>query len=468
MIELKDLDLTSIIELHKDQKLTSEEIYRYYKNRVDQYEPKINALYGFDSIKTEKALQKNSRDKIHPLQIPIPIKELTEVLDQPTYYGSKAFEGNKSTYTRDAVQRLFDAGYYCFGRSKACEFGMLPYTISDLHGPSNNPWDLTRNPGGSSGGAAAIVSAGLAPVAHATDGGGSIRIPASWCGLVGFKPSRGRVPTGPKISFSYLSTAGVITRSVRDQKIFYDNYWTGKETNQWIPPLADSARLREKDSIKIGLLLNTPFSKQLHPIAIEHTKKFALAVAAKDANIQFDEMTIEFGDSDMYRDAFTNLWASMLNSLPSNKAFEKTTKYLIKHAENNSSLDLQRSINQLSIISKNILKQIQNFDFILTPTLPDSAPKNQTLAEETREGKELIDHGFEITPYTTWVNVIGLPALTMPHGFWDNGMPFGAQLISTKFEDRLLLDVGEAIEKKLGYADKNGVTKGCCPIAPGF
>ena len=270
------------------------------------------------------------------------------------------------------------------------------------------------------------------------------------------------------ISYSFLSTAGVITRSVRDQKIFYENYWTGNETNQWIPPLAEGARLREKDSIRVGILLNTPFSSQQHPIALQHTKNFANAVNEKDANIQFEEITVEFGDIQTYREAFTNLWASMLNNLPNDKVFEKSTMYLMKRGENNSSMDLQKSLNQLSVISKNILKQIQDFDFILTPTLPDPAPKNQSILEETREGKQLIDHGFEVTPYTTWVNVIGLPALTIPHGYWDNGMPFGAQLISTQFEDRLLLDVGEAIEKKLGYTDKNGEKKGCCPIAPGF
>ena len=332
MTELKYADLSSIIEMHKNKQITNMDIFEYYTDRIKKHEHKINALYGFKPEIIKKKIQQLETNKPDQIFLPIPIKELTEVKGEPTYYGSESFKNNKASYTRDAITELQKAGFYTFGRSKSCEFGMLPYTTSSLHGDTKNPWDLTRNPGGSSGGAAALVAAGLAPVAHATDGGGSIRIPASWCGLVGFKPSRGRVPFGPNLSYSFLSTAGVITRSVRDQKLFYEDVWTGKYNNQWIPPLSEGSRLREKDLINVGLLTNTPYSDVSHSLAKKKVREFANKVTNKDANIQFEDIHIDFEETKEYRDAFIKLWASMLNGIPPESSLEATTEYLYKSA----------------------------------------------------------------------------------------------------------------------------------------
>ena len=206
-----------------------------------------------------------------------------------------------------------------FGRSKSCEFGLLPVTVSKLHGPTSNPWMTSLNSGGSSGGAAAAVASGMVPAAHASDGGGSIRIPAAWCGAVGFKASRGRVPTGPTKSFSLLSVNGMITRSVRDQREIYSNVWTGQYTDSWIPskrsPL--NRKLKDIDHIKIGLLEKTPLSAKDNSEAFQKSFAFANSLSEKlPFKIDVQPFTFKEPCRQDFTKSFIDIWASGLFDIP--------------------------------------------------------------------------------------------------------------------------------------------------------
>jgi amidase len=167
--------------------------------------------------------------------VPMLIKELTPVAGQPWRFGSRLFANRRAPADAYTVRRLRQAGFVLLGQTASPEFGIVPVTESSLHGPTRNPWDTLRTPGGSSGGAAA-VAAGVLPVAHASDGGGSIRIPAACCGLVGLKPSRGRISTGPFLGDSFLLTQGVLSRTVADTAHLLDilsGYEVGDAT--WAP-----------------------------------------------------------------------------------------------------------------------------------------------------------------------------------------------------------------------------------------
>ena len=254
-MDLKHFDVTEIKRLHAAGKVTNTEIFDYFFERYEKHNDSVNAIYGLDKEKILRFLDKAPEEKC---LIPLPTKELSEVKGEPTFYGSETFQNNIANFTRDSIEMLFQNGFYNFGRSKSCEFGLTPHTISNLHGPTNNPWDTDKNSGGSSGGAAAAVASGIAPIAHASDGGGSIRIPAAICGQIGFKPSRGRLPCGPHMSFSFLSTGGVISKSVRDQIDIYKNIWYPQHFGDWTGPIRIS-QLDIKKKLKIGFLSKAPF-----------------------------------------------------------------------------------------------------------------------------------------------------------------------------------------------------------------
>ncbi|MDB2447274.1 amidase [bacterium] len=472
-MELKNYDLTGLKKLQLEKTITVAETFEYFYDRIEKFEPSLNAVYGIEKSRILDNINKQSRllEKTgKPFYlIPLPVKELSEVEGELTYYGSHAFKGNTATFTRDAISLLIDNGFYTFGRSKACEFGLLPYTVSGVHGPTKNPWNTELNSGGSSGGSGSMVAAGLAPAAYATDGGGSTRIPEAWCGAVGFKPSRGRLPTGPLLSYSFLATGGLITRSVRDQADVYSNIWTGQNQSGWIPPINRSPLSTKREPIKIGVMLNTPFSDELHPKATSKVQDFAKALSnVSDDKVEITEKHFSFTNSKIYFDSFVTVWASLLNGLPSDKQFEPTTHYLLEIAEKTNSLELQRAFNNLSQVSKAIFKEFNDFDFILTPTLPNPPPQNKGLSDNLVNPSAMIREGFNVTPYTPWVNVMGLPALSMPFGYWDNGTPFGVQIISTKFEDDFLLEFSSKLEERLGYETSNAEKSTISPVAPGF
>lgn len=466
-MNLLNYDVMGLIKLQTENKVSAKEIHDFYLSRALKLNPSINALYDIEDLSFNDF-------KINTPLIPMPIKELADITNKQTFYGSNVFKNYKAEYTRDAVQQLFDKGFTYFGRSKACEFGLLPFTDSHLHGPTKNPWDLETNSGGSSGGAGASVAAGLSPIAYATDGGGSTRIPAAWTGTVGFKPSRGRVSPGPKLSYSFLSCPGVITRSVRDQVYIYENIWTGRNLNDWIPPI-NTSNFQEQDFIngnkviKIGLLQNTPFSSSLNNEANNLVKDFCHRLTSiSKLQLEIKPIKVEFGDPEVYKQEFIKVWASMLNGVPFSSELENHTLYLLELAQKTNSLELQIAFNKLSKISKNIFKQFISYDFIICPTLPNPAPKNSVLNISSKTPETLLQEGFETTPYTPWVNMMGLPALSIPTGYWKNGMPFGAQIISTKFQDDYLLRFAAVIECALGYKNPEGTDMTVTPLAPNF
>ena len=213
------LELAARVRAHE---VSPAELTALYLERIERLDPQLNA---YVTVVDEPAAPRDG--PFHG--VPIPIKDLNETAGIRTTYSCKAFARNVPDFDASVVRKIRDAGFTIIGKTNTPEFGTIAMTESELNGDCRNPWDVSRTPGGSSGGAAAAVAAGLAPVAHASDGGGSIRIPASCCGLFGMKPSRGRISPAPFVSGSLgLGTSGPIARTVRDAAALLD-VMTGNE-----------------------------------------------------------------------------------------------------------------------------------------------------------------------------------------------------------------------------------------------
>ena len=237
--ELAFFPATKQAGLIRDGKVSAVELTEVYLERIARIDPEVNSFVtvrGEEAVADARAADA-SREAAPFRGVPIAVKDLTPTAGIRTTYSSRAFADNVPDFDTAVVRRLREAGFVILGKTNTPEFGTVAFTESELNGATRNPWNLERTPGGSSGGAAAALAAGLTPLAHGTDGGGSIRIPASCCGLFGFKPSRGRVSTAPFPSLEGLSTSGPITRSVADAAALLD-VLAGYEPGDpwWAPP----------------------------------------------------------------------------------------------------------------------------------------------------------------------------------------------------------------------------------------
>jgi amidase len=241
---MNDLLTRSAVELAglvRDGEVTSTELVEASLARIEEVDGDVNAFTCVDSDRALAAAGEIGSGDSRPFAgVPIAIKELAAVAGLPLTMSSDLFGDFTPDYDANVTRRLKEAGFVVVGKTNSPEFGILPVTEPRRFGPTRNPWDLEHTPGGSSGGAGAAVAAGMVPVAHGSDGGGSIRIPASCCGLVGLKPARGRVSRAPESGEDFLVQDGVLTRTVQDTAELLDileGYETGDAS--WAPPPAE-------------------------------------------------------------------------------------------------------------------------------------------------------------------------------------------------------------------------------------
>ncbi|HEY2073872.1 MAG TPA: amidase, partial [Gaiellaceae bacterium] len=259
-----DLAFTPALELAeriRSGDVTSLELVELYLERIERIDPALNAYVTVDA---DGAVRAASEARSGPFAgVPISIKDLTETAGLRTTMSTKALADNVPSFDTATVRRIRDAGFVVLGKTNTPEFGTIAMTESELNGACRNPWDTSRTPGGSSGGAGAATAAGLCPIAQASDGGGSIRIPASCCGLVGLKPSRGRVSPAPWASGSLgLSTNGPLARTVRDAAALLD-VLSGYETGDFfVAPAPERAFLAEAElepgSLRVAFTTTPP------------------------------------------------------------------------------------------------------------------------------------------------------------------------------------------------------------------
>jgi amidase len=346
--------------------------------------------------------------------------------------------------------------------------GILPTTEPRRFGPTRNPWNLERTPGGSSGGSAAAVAAGMVPIAHGNDGGGSIRIPAACCGLVGLKPARGRVSVGPDSGQSFLTIDGVLTRTVADTTHVLDviaGYELGD--SNWAQPAhgayAELVRAAPGRSKKIGLALNLPLEDAVLDPVCEDAARAAAGVL-ESLGHEVHEIAPPWSDLGLLAD-FTRAFGPMVSLTTmiggqlagrelTDADVEPLTWALWENARSHDGLSVLAAQARLESVARSIVRFLADFDAVVTPAL---AQRPVATGEIHGRGPEPWQHyrrsGY-FTPYTAIVNVTGLPAIALPLYHGDDGLPTAIQLIGPPAREEVVLQLAAQLEEALPWAQR--------------
>jgi amidase len=452
--------------------LTSRELVETALTRIEALDEELNA---FTLVDADGALA--AADAIGPgderpfAGVPIAIKDLaTAVAGMRLTNGSDLFGDYTPDYDSHAVRRLRGAGFVIVGKVSTPEMGIVPVTEPRRFGPTRNPWNRDHSPGGSSGGSGAAVAAGMVPIAHGSDGGGSIRIPAACCGLVGLKPSRGRISRGPDAGDSFLATDGVLTRTVADSAAALDvlaGYEPGDAT--WAPPPFEPFSLtatRAPGRLRVGLMIEPPLEADVEPVAIEAARDAGLLLASLGHAVEEVEPPGRFGG---LFDTFTDVWAAMSalgvtfggmirGREPTADDVEPLTWALYGHARENASVAFMRSLTILQRVARGSVEWSSRWDVILTPALAKRPLRIGELDTCAPDPMATFHSSSLFTPFTPFVNVTGQPAIALPLFEGDDGLPLAVQVIGPPLGEGVLLSLAAQLEAEVRWPERRAPT----------
>jgi len=433
--------------------VSAEEVIRAAVDRAGAWEPHINAVV----TETYEAGIERSRQPLSGTFAGVPsfIKDLDNVAGVPTGLGCRAYADFVPNKTAACVQQFLDTGFVNLGKSSTPEFGLSATTEPQGADPTRNPWDRARSSGGSSGGAAALTAAGVVPLAYASDGGGSIRIPASFCGLVGLKPSRGRLTDmerAAKLPIK-IATYGVVTRTVRDTAAYYAAVEQAG-SGRGLKPVGD-VRGPGTEKLRIGLYIDSPLGHPVDPAAraaVEETGRLLQQLGHSVSEVTpFPEKVVRSFARD-----FFNYWAMMgagvrfmtrrqLGKRYSRDLMEDWTHSLAGHFQRNL-LRTPQSLLGLRRFEQIYADAFSELDVLICPTTAGPAPTLKHLSPE-QPFQIKYDRLHELVPFTPVQNVSGAPAISLPMGTSAEGMPIGVQLASAIGDERRLLELAFALEE---------------------
>jgi amidase len=425
--------------------------------RIDARNPALNAVIWLDR---EQALAaaRDSHDRlssgapVRPFEgVPLLLKDFVNVVGQPNTMGSRAINDAPATHDDMIVSLFHNAGFTFVGRTNTPEFVALTDTVNSRYGATKNPWNLERSAGGSSGGAGSAVAAGLVTVAHASDGGGSIRIPGAANGLVGIKPSRGRVPSEFG-HWNFASTDGVLTRTVADSAALLDVLAPG-DPHGWFatqpPARSFRAELRPTDrKLRIGILSLSSVGVTVDDdcvagvdLAAKHLEKLGHSVSTVDAYL-FEPRTLG---------AFVGLVMSAYtaNSPITDPALcDAFIRFRLDGARAVTSIDYVALEIELQAQARRVVAQWgDRFDVLVTPTMATTVPPVGQVYHEANDdpgGERLLER--RMATFTLSANLSGLPAATFPVATDGDGMPVGVQLIAGPGDEATLFQLGHSLE----------------------
>ena len=379
----------------------------------------------------------------------------------PTRQGSRFFPAFPADHDSYLMARFKQAGLVAFGKTNVPEFGLVPTTEGKLYGPAHNPWNLAHSTGGSSGGSAAAVAAGIVPLAHGNDGGGSIRIPASCCGLVGLKPSRGRVSAGPDMGEAVdgLATDFVLSRSVRDTAAALDVAAGTEPGDPYCatpaPPSYLQASKQKTRRLRIGFATKKPDGRPLHAdciAAVQHAAKLCA-----DLGHEVDEASPDL-DQELLLPRFMAIWcanlaavidfiAQLTGQTPSLDNLEGLTLGLYEAGKRVSASEYVQAKMVLNQAARGAAKFHQSRDLWLTATLGAPPLKLGVLDMEERDPQKAFAPLIDYVPFTALQNVTGQPAINLPL-FWNEaGLPIGVQFVAPFGDELTLLQLATQLEQ---------------------
>lgn len=481
--EYRAHDATGLAKLVADNEVTATELLDVARNRAAAVNPRINAIVRDVPASPQDAAA-------GPFSgVPFLIKDLAQdYAGLPTSAGSRALMSKPVAEHSEVVRRWQDAGLVIFGKTNTPEFGAKGITEPEAWGPARNPWDLNRTPGGSSGGSAAAVAAGIVPCAGANDGGGSIRIPAACCGLVGLKPGRGLTPSGPATGESMHGAAvqGVVSRTVRDTAAMLDVLRGGEPWGPYVPGIPEtpfaSCVGADPDTLRIGVRVASAINPSPHPEATAAVE--ATVQALTELGHHVDELpSAPFDDAALARD-FLLTWfvytAWELDEVKrisgaGDESFERDTLILAALGRATSGVDYVGAVQRRHEHTRRLTTFFESYDLLLTPALATPPPtigefdlpvalqraahvliKTRTakLLRYTKIVDDIVDKNLSWVPYTQLANLTGRPAISLPLHWTADGLPLGAQFVAPLAGESTLIQLAAQLEQALPWADR--------------
>ena len=454
---LAELDAVETASRIKSGDLSAVEAVEGAIERATRINKKINAIATptYDSARDAAVTAAGAMGGV-----PTFIKDLYDVTGVPTGFGSRGFPGYVGGEQLPFVTEFLGTGVVSLGKSTTPEFGLTATTESIATGKTRNPWNTDYSTGGSSGGAAALVASGVVPIAHATDGGGSIRIPASCCGTVGLKVSRGRTPRGePREGMPLsLSTHGVESRTMRDTAAISAAMALPSSQSGLAPLGLVTAPLKERLRIAV-VTQGAGESFSADPVVKQATDEVALLCADLGHHVEETVFPVDEGfatDFSLYWAAIAelviDLWEGETGMPRNALAFEPFTLGLAEVFEQNSS-DLDAALMRLMSVEQLMTDFHQNYDVILSPVLRTAPPKigffDGALDYET-----LYERLTDYVQYTPLYNVSGAPAISLPLSMSPEGLPIGAMFGAPMGREDLLIGLGFELEESRPWAGR--------------
>jgi amidase len=385
------------------------------------------------------------------LGVPIPIKDLTPVAGWPVTYGSHGARAEPSEESELVVEALVRAGFVLCGRTNTPEFGLITVAENSRYGITRNPWDLERSPGGSSGGAAAAVAGGMFPIAHANDGGGSIRIPASYCGLVGLKPSRGRVP---RLAQSWLGAVveGVVARTVADAAVVLDAIARPDPLAWYNAPAPERPFAQEVDALlgqlRVGLMAQAPLGIPTDEACTAAAR--ATAAALEELGHSIEEVHVPTISEEMIGPfiALTQAGLADYDGVEWS-AVEPHIAYQRRASSEMDAYHYALAARSLELLSRRELARWgRDFDILLSPTSAILPPRAGSVleAQHAAPGEPLGDVVASVS-FTAFGNVTGLPAVSLPLYWTEQELPVGVQLTAGPWQEATLIALAAQLEQ---------------------
>ena len=470
--DLFECDAISLTHRIKTGFVEASDILSASVARAERLNSSLNAIVNFNTSHAKKLLATTALDT--PLYgVPTLLKDLgAEAIDFRSHNGSRLYHNTVYSYDSTIFQRIRKTGLIPYARTTSPELGIGPTSEAGVYGePTRNPWNLKHTSGGSSGGSGSAVAAGIVPIAHGSDGGGSVRIPASCCGLVGIKPTRARLPDGPGSGEGWAGMAidGFLTRSVRDSALMLDQCSGGDLGAPYAAPPLKTGFMKAIEaklpSLRVAVL-NTDFMGN----AVHKECRHAVALTADSLRQLGHHVSIwssSLGDDvkDMML-AWTKIVAAgTLLSVRYKKDIEKVTPNdvdgvtygAIQLGKTVSGADYLQSINTVHAFGRKMALLLEEFDILVSPTLAEPPAKTgrfKPVNSDFLDYRSGPDGVFAYSPYTAIFNASGQPAMSLPLYWTPDDLPVGVHFAAAYGNDEMLISLARQLEKAMPWHDK--------------
>jgi len=457
-----------LAEMVRSGEVSARELTELSLQRIEELNPSLNAFVEIDAEGALAAADAISPGDARPFAgVPTAIKNNRPVTGKRLTYGCALMERHVAPYDHNVTRRLKDAGFVIVGTTTLPEYGILPVSEARVFGPTRNPWDLERTPGGSSGGASAAVASGMVPVAHGNDGGGSIRIPAACCGLVGLKPSRGRISLAPELGDSSLGIDGMLTRTVADTAAILDvlaGYEPGDAT--WAPPPSEpfaASAGREPGRLRIASTVTPPIpDAAVDPIAAGAVTEAAELL--RSLGHEVDEVEVPWRDEtlgQLFGAVFSSLIAlsigysaTIAGREPTAEDMEPMSWAIFSMVRKLGSLEQMAATVQLQGFARRLVTFLAQYDVLLTPALAERPLPLGTLDTAAPDPMATFTRSGLFTPFTPVFNATGQPGISVPLFEGEDGLPLAVQLVGAPAAEATLLALAAQLEAAHPWAQR--------------